>query len=493
MVGGAGQVLSVGFAAFALRALLKRNKNEDDIQDDDRMIEPERPGLPVVPTLLFAAGWSLVTWINAIHKEDLTVTEQEMEVATDLKNQSRSIVVCTTASVPWLTGTAVNPAIRAVKLAKRGHNVMLLVPWLIPEDQPIVFSGQTLFSSPEEQTKYVSDWLEELLSDEEKGKFPMPRVQFYFGGYAKDVGSVFPLSDIVTAIGTEFERDVLVMEEPEHLTWYYFGDKLTSQFRFVVGVIHTNYVAYALNWDFPIGIFKGAALWFYNKWCTRAHTHRIIKLSDAMQGFPRQITANVHGTRDKFVKIGKETNPEGFTRGAYFVGKLVWQKGYNRLIPLLKEHYKATGESVAMEWFGAGEDFEEIRKTVIKEPALRNVIVKGVAIDHSNLTDFKVLVNASDSEGLATVTLEALAMGKSVVIPVHPCNNFFSRFSNAYLYRNKEEFSIQLDKALEANPARLGEYELRELSWEAGTDRFIEACSGGGMRGSVRYTYTPAA
>ena len=105
---------------------------------------------------------------------------------------------------------------------------------------------------------------------------------------------------------------------------------------------------------------------------------------------------------------------EVFTKGCYFLGKVVWGKGFHELLQRVEEHNSSsdgTSYPLEMDVYGSGEDFE----SVTKKARDKNLPLqfRGRA-DHASdqMHDYKVFINPSLSDVVATTTAEALAMGK---------------------------------------------------------------------------------
>jgi hypothetical protein len=166
----------------------------------------------------------------------------EITPQSDLSRPGRHIHIVTTASLPWMTGTSVNPLLRAAYLHERlrkinsgnstatanstsietespiGSNstkrsyVTLVIPWLeLDEDQRQVYNGR-VFATPEEQELYVRDWLRNQAGLPEAAD--NLNLVFYTARYHAELGSVFAMGDIIQQLPQD-ELDVCILEEPE--------------------------------------------------------------------------------------------------------------------------------------------------------------------------------------------------------------------------------------------------------------------------------------
>ncbi|CAA0837815.1 Digalactosyldiacylglycerol synthase 1-chloroplastic [Striga hermonthica] len=278
-----------------------------------------------------------------------------------MSERKRHVAIVTTASLPWMTGTAVNPLFRAAYLANSAkQNVTLLVPWLCRSDQELVYPNNVTFSSPEEQESYIRSWLEERIGF--KADF---KISFYPGKFSKARRSIIPAGDTSQFISSK-DADIAILEEPEHLNWYHHGKRWTDKFNHVVGVVHTNYLEYIKREK--NGALQAFLVKHINNWVVRAYCHKVLRLSAATQDLPKSVICNVHGVNPKFLKIGeivaseKERGEKTFSKGAYFLGKMVWAKGYKELIDLLSKHKKDL-DGFNLDVYGNGEDAQEVQST----------------------------------------------------------------------------------------------------------------------------------
>ncbi|OVA13199.1 hypothetical protein BVC80_757g15 [Macleaya cordata] len=385
-------------------------------------------------------------------------------------DKKQHIAIFTTASLPWMTGTAVNPLFRAAYLAKDGERkVTLVIPWLSLKDQELVYPNQITFHSPSEQETYVRLWLEERT-----GFISGFNIRFYPGKFATDKRSILAVGDITEIIPDEV-ADIAVLEEPEHLTWFHHGRRWKTKFRLVIGVVHTNYLEYVRREK--NGRLQAFLLKYINSWVIHIYCHKVIRLSAATQDLPRSIICNVHGVNPKFLEIGKKKQEQqlqgnqAFSKGAYFIGKMVWSKGYKELLQLLSKHQnQLTGLQVNL--YGNGEDSNKVHEAVKK---LELPVEVHPGRDHSDplFHEYKLFLNPSTTDVVCTTTAEALAMGKIVICTDHPSNDFFKQFPNCRTFEDGAGFVKAIHKALAEEPGPLTDDQRHELSWEAATERFL--------------------
>ncbi|KAK6162380.1 hypothetical protein DH2020_002221 [Rehmannia glutinosa] len=377
-----------------------------------------------------------VTWspveFSSFHFVASSIFEEVIGVKShECMDKKEHIAIFTTASLPWLTGTAVNPLFRAAYLAKDdARKVTLVIPWLKLTDQEHVYPNNITFSSPAEQEKYVRQWLEERTGF--RSSF---MIRFYPGRFSLHKRSILALGDITEVIPDE-EADVAVLEEPEHLTWLHHGKRWKIKFRLVI------------SYQLPL------------------------------KNFPDLLSAMFHGVNPRFLDIGlkKESNNTMETSPLLKVHTTLerWYgaKGYKELLKLLGDNQKElTGLEIDL--YGTGEDSDQVEE-VANQLEITVRVHRGR--DHADplFHDYKVFLNPSTTDVVCTTTAEALAMGKIVVCANHPSNDFFKQFPNCRTYDDSEGFVKETRKALQDQPAPLTDAQRHELSWDSATERFLK-------------------
>jgi hypothetical protein len=120
---------------------------------------------------------------------------------TDLSDKSKAIWIVTTASLPWMTGTAVNPLLRAAYMTQgrreAGGKVTIMLPWLEqPKDQQHVYSK--IFDKPEDQEDHVRTWLIE--SANMKEECDDLNIAWYPARQERLENSIYSMGDITALI-----------------------------------------------------------------------------------------------------------------------------------------------------------------------------------------------------------------------------------------------------------------------------------------------------
>ena len=356
------------------------------------------------------------------------------DLTTDL---SRSIWIVTTAALPWRTGTAVNPLLRALFLAQQGRPVTLVIPWLADAaSRQRLYGAQHTFHTRDDQAAWIREYCVERCNCTQEQTDRL-RIRFWEGAYNETFGSIFPVVDICATIPAD-EADICVLEEPEHLNWFRVintpeaeddgaakettaatatahGDTTrattqedhslgwASKFRHVVGILHTNYGDYVRQYGLG---FSAPALNSLSSLVVKAYCHRLIRLSATLPHLdpPKEVTCNVHGVRPEFLAPPIVADRENVTNGSdsgdddaqkkssyapvYFIGKLIWAKGFEKVLEL-QEKYKAETKSYfSMDVYGAGQDEAAIQKAFFGR---RHAATQNAMSDESSSNKAKVV------------------------------------------------------------------------------------------------------
>jgi len=348
----------------------------------------------------------------------------------------RSIHIVTTAALPWYTGTAINPLLRAAYLYQTmveryeayekqqqalgspnsttamntsNVSVTLVVPWLeLAADQEQLY--HTSFASPAVQEEYIRKWLVEQANLPEWVAQGLG-ILFYPARYHSTLKSIFAMGDLIQTVILQHnttELDVCILEEPEHCNWYRApGDSWLQRFHYVVGIIHTNYKEYAASSHYT-GLFTAPALAMICSAMVRAYCHKVIKLSDTLQVFSpgKEVTNNVHGVREEFWQQGLELARQQSTNAhnnneldllqeprVYFLGKLLWAKGLDIMLDMQEYYKKCVGSYFEIDIYGSGPDSEAIQRSFSKS-AYRLSADKGGFVS-SSLPSLSILAASS--------------------------------------------------------------------------------------------------
>jgi hypothetical protein len=212
------------------------------------------------------------------------------------------------------------------------------------------------------------------------------KILFYSAVYHDLFGSIFATEDICSLIPDE-EADVAILEEPEHLNWFrvppHIEDDVddstreslelgwTAKFKHVVGILHTNYSAYMQQYGIGTSFIAASALGALSSVVVRAHCHRLIRLSATLPELnaPKEVTCNVHGVRLEFLEPPKpaEADAEDDFQPVpiYFIGKIIWAKGFDNVLSVQEMFKDATGDYFPMDVYGSGGDEKAIKRAFL--------------------------------------------------------------------------------------------------------------------------------
>lgn len=90
--------------------------------------------------------------------------------------------------------------------------------------------------------------------------------------FSRDKRSILAVGDISEIIPDK-DADIAVLEEPEHLTWFHHGKRWKTKFKLVIGIIHTNYLAYVKREK--NGNLQAFLLKYLNNWVVGIYCHKV--------------------------------------------------------------------------------------------------------------------------------------------------------------------------------------------------------------------------
>jgi len=347
------------------------------------------------------------------------------------------VAVVTSAALPWRTGPAYLTLWYACGLAEMGLRVCYVVPWLPPAQQAHVWDG-VRFAEPAEQARWLAEEAARL------GCPALPDVRFYPGRYLGPLRSILPFPEVFASVPA---ARVLVLGEPEHLCWNVRTRRREDiAAETVVGIVMTNYDAYARNSGWPVARAWAAVLNRINRYAMRTRTDLLVPLSPAIDlselNHPIATDARITGVVAPYRKVPPVAED---CRGIYFLGRLVWDKGLAAVIELACR----SGHSIDV--YGYGQDAAAIEAEAARRKApLR--FMGPAASPWEWLPNYRVYINPAVSEVLTTAVADALVAGRHAVLPRCPANQPFLGYPNVHAYDDLDGAVAALETALATPP-----------------------------------------
>lgn len=377
----------------------------------------------------------------------------------------KTINILSTAALPWRTGTAILALLRAHALAQRGLDVCLYLPWIPPKQQLRLFGDTECrdnggFPTPSAQASYIRSQLPQPAC-------PRLRIEFYPARYWDALGSILPTVGLPKRLRI---CDWLILEEPEHLNWTQPWSRYRERAARITGIVLTNYRYYC---EQALPRLPRVADWLerYNRWLIEHRCNDVILLADILPDLAKAQRLLISGIHPAFFDhAGQADNRQNL----YFMGKLIWEKGFRELIDLLADGVNHSADQSAdrsIDVFGIGRD----RAAIADYARARGVQLNFRGLSTAPAADiarYRIFINASKSEMLCTTTAEALGQRKFVILPRDPSNELFYPFQNALCYSSPEEFQACLRHALSHQP--VADPLEASLSWDAAVDRLLD-------------------
>ena len=365
------------------------------------------------------------------------------------------VSLITTATIPWFTGPAISSIERIHAIQQEGHETILYTPWIEPEIQQYIFPKGWEFATKDEHLSYLQSYLSQ--NDRKL------EVKLYDANWEKNcLLPATPLNQFVEPC------DVLILEEAEHILWNQLFYDRPKQAKYVIGIIQTNYQErgkYSASlFDLKIQIFL-AILPYYNAWICQRNCDRVIAVSRSIKYAAPVSVAPINGIREVFGQAGSQLESDRFEKDFYYLGSVAWEKNFKQLIDFCQSCQVTIDIYGSGTNYGRGSTLDQIMEYSRQHGDYLNF--RGpTAEPHKAVKSYKTYISCSVSEGYCAANAEAIAMGKFVILPRHPSNEFFYRYDNVLLFENEREFARCIQYTLNNNPVPLSRSQLEQLGWK---------------------------